>query len=208
MTACRNAPAHPPPATAHPRNRRPSSPPPPRSPPSTTPSVPPGAPADHPAAARTAHRARRLGGRPGRERPQRRRHLGRPRPPHGRRKPPGHGEPPSAPAPHRGDPHRPGIGAERVEAVRDRRAADRAVTARARDNASDLRVLAARITAAPGLTPRADSALAALITALGAPDPADLITPLTDMRPHLADRLHGLTDNTERLRRDSDRPRT
>ncbi|WP_371519668.1 hypothetical protein [Kitasatospora sp. NBC_01300] len=106
-------------------------------------------------------------------------------------------------------------GAGRVKAVRDRRAADRAVTAWARDNAADLRVLAAQITAAPGLTPRARPALTELITALGAPDPADLIAPLADMRPHLAAahpdlaaRLDDLTNRTDRLRHDSDQRRT
>ncbi|MEU9131904.1 hypothetical protein AB0D08_28015 [Kitasatospora sp. NPDC048540] len=106
-------------------------------------------------------------------------------------------------------------GAERVKAVRDRRAAERAVTAWARDNAADLRVLAAQITAAPGLAPRARPALTALTTALGAADPADLIAPLADMRPHLsptqpdlAARLDTLTHHTEHLRHDSDRRRT
>ncbi|WP_371502886.1 hypothetical protein OG871_37185 [Kitasatospora sp. NBC_00374] len=106
-------------------------------------------------------------------------------------------------------------GAERVKAVRDRRAAERAVTTWARDNAADLRVLAAQITAAPGLTPRARPALTALTTALGAPDPATLIAPLTGMRPHLtpahpdlASRLDNLTQHTERLRHDSDQRRT
>ncbi|MFJ1709263.1 hypothetical protein [Kitasatospora sp. NPDC088346] len=103
-------------------------------------------------------------------------------------------------------------GAERVKAVRDRRDAERAVTAWARDNAADLRVLAAQITAAPGLTSQARPALTALTTALGAPDPAD---PLADMRPHLAAahpdltaRLDDLTDRTDRLRHDSDQRRT
>ncbi|MFJ1707393.1 hypothetical protein [Kitasatospora sp. NPDC088346] len=106
-------------------------------------------------------------------------------------------------------------GAERVKAVRDHRAAERAVTAWARDNAADLRVLAAQITAAPGLTLRARPALTALTTALGAPDPAALISPLAGMRPHLAPahpdltaRLDDLTRRTERLRHDSDQRRT
>ncbi|MFJ9610186.1 hypothetical protein ACIRS1_27975, partial [Kitasatospora sp. NPDC101176] len=105
-------------------------------------------------------------------------------------------------------------GAERVKAVRDRRAAERAVTAWARDNAADLRVLAAQVTAAPGLTSRARPALTALTTALGTPDPADLVTPLNAMRPHLgpahadlADRLDELTRHTDHLRDDSDRRR-
>ncbi|MFB7616885.1 type III effector protein [Kitasatospora sp. NPDC056181] len=106
-------------------------------------------------------------------------------------------------------------GAERVKAVRDRRAAERAVTSWARDNAADLRVLAAQVTAAPGLAPRARPALTALTTALGAPDPAGLIAPLAAMRPHLgaahpvlAARLDDLTHRTERLRHDSDQRRT
>ncbi|WP_043176421.1 hypothetical protein, partial [Streptomyces sp. NRRL B-24484] len=69
-------------------------------------------------------------------------------------------------------------GAERVKAVRDRRAADRTVTAWARDHAADLRVLAARIAALTDLTHRARPAQAALTTALGTPDPADLVAPL------------------------------
>ncbi|MEE1783808.1 type III effector protein [Streptomyces sp. SP17BM10] len=101
-------------------------------------------------------------------------------------------------------------GAERVKAVRDRRAADRAVGVWARDNGAALRVLAARITAAPGHTPAAGPALTALTAALGTADPADLIAPLADMRPHLAaahpdlaTRLDDLTRQTDRLRDDS-----
>ncbi|MGW3044204.1 type III effector protein [Kitasatospora sp. NPDC001159] len=105
-------------------------------------------------------------------------------------------------------------GAERVKAARDRRAADRAVTAWARNHAADLRALAAQVTAAPGLTPQARPALTALTTALGAPDPAGLIAPLAAMRPHLAAhpdlaaRLDDLTDRTDRLRHDSAQRRT
>ncbi|MFJ9461637.1 type III effector protein [Kitasatospora sp. NPDC101447] len=105
-------------------------------------------------------------------------------------------------------------GAERVKAVRDRRAGERAVTAWARDHAADLRVLAAQITAAPGLPRGAAPALTALTTALGTPDPAGLIAPLAAMRPHvcahpdLAARLDDLIDHTARLRHDSDQRRT
>ncbi|MFF0292825.1 type III effector protein [Kitasatospora sp. NPDC004614] len=104
-------------------------------------------------------------------------------------------------------------GVERVKAVRDRRAADRTVTAWARDNAAELRVLAARITMT-ALTPGAHSAQAALTAALGATDPADLIEPLAAIRPHLgtdqadlATRLDTLTHHTTQLRDDSDRRR-
>ncbi|KIQ66335.1 hypothetical protein TR51_01455 [Kitasatospora griseola] len=106
-----------------------------------------------------------------------------------------------------------GTGAERVKAVRDRRAADRTVTAWARDNAAELRVLAARITMT-ALAPGARPAQAALTAALGATDPADLIAPLAAIRPHLgtgqddlATRLDTLTHHTTQLRDDSDRRR-
>ncbi|MFB8243331.1 hypothetical protein ACFC58_43045 [Kitasatospora purpeofusca] len=106
-----------------------------------------------------------------------------------------------------------GTGAERVKAVRDRRAAERTVAAWARDNAAELRVLAARITTA-ALSPDARPAQAALTAALGATDPADLIEPLAAVRPHLgtgqgdlATRIDALTHHTTQIRDDSDRRR-
>ncbi|MFI9328434.1 type III effector protein [Kitasatospora sp. NPDC052868] len=108
---------------------------------------------------------------------------------------------------------RAGTGAERVKAVRDRRAADRTVTTWARDNAAELRVLAAQITMT-ALAPGARPAQVALTAALGATDPADLIAPLAAIRPHLATgqgdlatRLDALTHHTTQLRDDSDRRR-
>ncbi|MFD9691389.1 hypothetical protein ACFXPX_41080 [Kitasatospora sp. NPDC059146] len=108
------------------------------------------------------------------------------------------------------DASRSGTGAKRVKAVRDRRAADRSVTVRARDHAAELRILAARITMA-ALAPRARPAQAALTAALGA---TDLIEPLAAVRPHLgadhrdlATRLDALTHHTTQLRDDSDRRR-
>ncbi|GHE25331.1 hypothetical protein GCM10018781_76660 [Kitasatospora indigofera] len=104
-------------------------------------------------------------------------------------------------------------GAERVKAVRDRRAAERNVTTWARTNAADLRVLAAQITALPDLKPEARPAQTALHTALAAADPADLVAPLTGIRPHLdahddlATRLDTLTQHTDRLRHESNRRR-
>ncbi|MEV7931174.1 type III effector protein [Kitasatospora sp. NPDC088779] len=112
------------------------------------------------------------------------------------------------------DASRSGTGAERVKAVRDRRAADRSVTVWARDHAAELRVLAAQITTA-ALAPDARPAQTALTAALGATDPADLIEPLAAIRPHLgtgqgdlATRLDTLTHHTTQLRDDSDRRRT
>ncbi|MFJ8623737.1 hypothetical protein ACIRD3_12955 [Kitasatospora sp. NPDC093550] len=112
-----------------------------------------------------------------------------------------------------GGTRRAATGAERVKAVRDRRAADRTITAWARDNAAELRVLAAQITVT-ALDPGARPAQAALTAALGTTDPADLIAPLVAVRPHLgagqeelASRLDALTHHTTRLRDDSDRRR-
>ncbi|PYC76635.1 hypothetical protein C7C46_21905 [Streptomyces tateyamensis] len=106
-----------------------------------------------------------------------------------------------------------GTGAERVKAVRDRRAAERTVTAWARDNAAELRVLAARLTTT-ALAPSARPAQDALTAALGTTDPADLIEPLAAVRPYLgagqgdlAARLDALTHHTTRLRDDSNRRR-
>ncbi|RGD56854.1 hypothetical protein DR950_02770 [Kitasatospora xanthocidica] len=112
------------------------------------------------------------------------------------------------------DASRSGTGAERVKAVRDRRAADRSVTVWARDHAAELRVLAAQIATA-ALAPGARPAQAALTAALGAADPADLIEPLAAVRPHLgaghrdlATRLDTLTHHTTQIRDDSDRRRS
>ncbi|MFF2078041.1 type III effector protein [Kitasatospora sp. NPDC058162] len=112
-----------------------------------------------------------------------------------------------------GDASRSGTGAERVKAVRDRRAADRSVTLWARDHAAELRVLAAQVSTA-ALAPGARPAQAAVTAALGAADPTDLIEPLAAVRPHLgtgqgdlATRLDALTHHTTRLRDDSDRRR-
>ncbi|MCX5215317.1 type III effector protein [Kitasatospora sp. NBC_00240] len=107
-------------------------------------------------------------------------------------------------------------GAQRVKDVRDRRAADRAITAWARDNATDLRILAAQITAVTDLPTTARPHQARLRTALGHHDAARLLAPLADIRPHLdaghhpdiAARLDTLTKHTDQLRHDSNHDRT
>ncbi|MFD9083268.1 HSP18 transcriptional regulator [Streptomyces erythrochromogenes] len=98
-------------------------------------------------------------------------------------------------------------GEERVQATRDTRAADRTVTAWARDNAADLRRLAAQITALTDLPAGAADAIDALNHALGHDDAARLVRPLTDTRAHLrpedaelAARIDALTRHTEQLR--------
>ncbi|MFJ9522289.1 type III effector protein [Kitasatospora sp. NPDC101801] len=109
----------------------------------------------------------------------------------------------------------PATGVERVKAVRDRRAAERTVTAWARDNAADLRILAAQIAALTDLAPAARPGLAALRTALASTDPAELIGPLAAMRSHLeaghpdlGTRLDALNQHTDQLRDDSNHRRT
>ncbi|MFF4763184.1 type III effector protein [Streptomyces sp. NPDC001292] len=76
-------------------------------------------------------------------------------------------------------------GEQRVTATRQARAAERATATWARANAADLRRLAGQITALAHLAPEARSAQAALHAALGATDAAELIAPLTGMRPYL-----------------------
>ncbi|GAA4931117.1 type III effector protein [Streptomyces coeruleoprunus] len=102
-------------------------------------------------------------------------------------------------------------GEERVKATRDRRAADRTVSAWARHNAADLRRLAGRITALDDLPGRARSPLGHLERALADDDPACLLGPLTATGPHLrrrhpepAARVDDIVRRTDELRRASD----
>ncbi|MEU4875992.1 type III effector protein [Streptomyces sp. NPDC021608] len=99
---------------------------------------------------------------------------------------------------------------ERVQATRDRRAADRTVTAWARAHAADLRRLAGQITALADLPAAARTPLAELGSALAADDAAALVGPLKDTRTHLASghpelaaRVDDVARHTEALRRHS-----
>ncbi|MFI5982445.1 HSP18 transcriptional regulator [Streptomyces sp. NPDC051555] len=101
-------------------------------------------------------------------------------------------------------------GEQRVQATRDTRAADRSVTAWARDNAADLRRLAGQVTALTGLPAGAAGAVSDLNLALADNDAAHLVRPLADTRPHLrsqdselADRIDALARHTDRLRQDT-----
>ncbi|MFD4653219.1 type III effector protein [Streptomyces sp. NPDC055817] len=96
-------------------------------------------------------------------------------------------------------------GEQRVQATRNRRAADRTLTAWARTNAADLRQLAGQITALTDLPTQALPPLARLTQALADNDAAHLITPLTDTHTHLkadhpdlAARIEALTRRTDR----------
>lgn len=99
---------------------------------------------------------------------------------------------------------------ERVQATRDRRAADRTVTAWARAHAADLRRLAGQITALPDLPAAARTPLVELSAALADDDAAALVGPLTGTHtylapdhPELAARVDDVARHTDRLRRDS-----
>ncbi|WP_328792847.1 MULTISPECIES: HSP18 transcriptional regulator [unclassified Streptomyces] len=101
-------------------------------------------------------------------------------------------------------------GEERVQATRDTRAADRTVTAWARDNAADLRRLAGQITALTNLPASAKDAVSDLNLALADNDAARLVRPLTATRTHLrpqnadlAERIDALTRHTDQLRQDT-----
>ncbi|WP_369270740.1 type III effector protein [Streptomyces sp. R11] len=101
-------------------------------------------------------------------------------------------------------------GEQRVQATRDRRAADRTVTAWARANAADLRRLAGQITALTDLPAAASTSLADLEAALADNDPAALVAPLTvthtyltSGHPDLAARIDDLARHTDQLRRHS-----
>ncbi|MFI5643076.1 type III effector protein [Kitasatospora sp. NPDC051705] len=105
-------------------------------------------------------------------------------------------------------------GEQRVQATRDQRAADRAVTTWARDNAADLRRLAGQIGALDGLNASAAPVMERLLDALGDNDAVHLLAPLAATRPFLeaahpaiAGRLDELTVRTDRLRADSGRHR-
>ncbi|MGI5352476.1 type III effector protein [Streptomyces sp. CA-250714] len=108
----------------------------------------------------------------------------------------------------RGRPGTPGTtGEQRVQATRDRRAADRTVAAWARRNASDLRQLAGQITALPDLPAEPRAVLAG---ALADNDAARLVGPLigaqrhlTGSHPELAARVDTLASHTGRLRQDA-----
>ncbi|MFG2342014.1 HSP18 transcriptional regulator [Streptomyces yangpuensis] len=101
-------------------------------------------------------------------------------------------------------------GEQRVQATRDSRAADRTVTAWARDNAADLRRLAGQVTSLTGLPADAAGAMGELNQALADNDAARLVGPLAGTRRHLgpddtdlADRIDAMTRHTDRLRQDS-----
>ncbi|WP_329000035.1 hypothetical protein OHA18_37080 [Kribbella sp. NBC_00709] len=98
-------------------------------------------------------------------------------------------------------------GEQRVQAARDRRAGDRAVTRWARDNAAQLRRLAAQITALDDLDTDAQESVDRLLHALGDGDSSALLVPLADAgaqlgtsNPHLAGQVADINTTTDQLR--------
>ncbi|MER6612808.1 type III effector protein [Streptomyces xantholiticus] len=98
-------------------------------------------------------------------------------------------------------------GEQRVQATRDRRAADRSVSAWARSNAADLRRLAGQITALTDLPTQADTPVTDLSRALGDDDAANLVAPLAATGPHLQDRHPELAHRVDDITRHTDRLR-
>lgn len=101
-------------------------------------------------------------------------------------------------------------GEQRVRAERNKRAGDRAVASWARENSAALRQLAGRVSALDNLNASARQHADRLQRALGDDDPATLLSPLTEARPHLAEehaalaeQLGDLTQRAEQLRRDA-----
>ncbi|MFF0228375.1 type III effector protein [Streptomyces sp. NPDC004629] len=90
-------------------------------------------------------------------------------------------------------------GEQRVQATRERRAADRTLSTWARRNAADLRRIAGQITALTDLPTAARLPVSQLDEALAQDDPAALIRPLNATRPHLATVHPGLTARLDTL---------
>lgn len=75
----------------------------------------------------------------------------------------------------------------RVQATRDRRAGDRAVTAWARENSAELRQLAGQVSALTGLSAAGRREVERVHAELAGNDAATLLGPLADLRAHLVD---------------------
>ncbi|HEX6247015.1 MAG TPA: hypothetical protein VFZ64_04030 [Nocardioidaceae bacterium] len=103
---------------------------------------------------------------------------------------------------------------QRVRATRDERAGDRAVSAWARDNASELRRIAGQVSSVSGLSRSGRRRARTLATSLTDDDPASLIEPLADMHPDLVADHTGLAEQVDevgrqvrRVRRETQRRR-
>jgi len=98
-------------------------------------------------------------------------------------------------------------GEQRIQAARDRRAGQRAVTQWAHANAADLRRLASQVSALEGLDAAAQERADEIHTALGDADTTTLLGPLAQAEPHLqenhprlAGQIAAIGQTTARLR--------
>ncbi|MEV5237931.1 type III effector protein [Streptomyces cinnamoneus] len=99
-------------------------------------------------------------------------------------------------------------GEQRVQATRERRAAERTIATWARHNAADLRRIAGQITALTDLPTAARLPLGQLHAALGHNDPAALIHPLNATRPHLTTTHPDLAAQLDTLTNSASNPAT
>jgi hypothetical protein len=98
-------------------------------------------------------------------------------------------------------------GEQRLQAVRDQRAGDRAVATWARENAADLRRLAGQISSLDDLDPEVQASVDRVSEALGDDNSLALLAPLAAARadltrdhPRLADRISTVNDRTDEVR--------
>jgi hypothetical protein len=95
-------------------------------------------------------------------------------------------------------------GEARVQATRDRRAGERAVSRWARSNAAELRQLAGQVSGLSGLAPEARQQADRVHAALAGNDPAGLLDPLARVRTHLAAEHPGLADRITAVAADAE----
>lgn len=95
----------------------------------------------------------------------------------------------------------------RVQATRDRRAGDRAVTAWARQNSAELRQLAGQVGGLSDLTAAGRHDADRVHAELGGNDSSTLLGPLSAMRSHLASRHPELAARIAELSADADQRR-
>lgn len=98
-------------------------------------------------------------------------------------------------------------GEQRVRAVRDRRAGDRAVTGWARNNSGALRRLAGQVAALDGLDPDSQASADKVQEALSADDSVALLGPLAEIGSLLAHSHPGLAIQLDQVTADTDQVR-
>lgn len=98
-------------------------------------------------------------------------------------------------------------GEARVQATRDHRAGERAVTRWARSNAAELRRLAGQVSGLDDLAPEARRHVDEVDAALAGDDVANLLGPLADVRSHLVTDHPALAERITAVAADADAQR-